>query len=107
MAGDGSSERTRVHLHVAGRVQGVGFRYATVGAARELGVDGWVRNLFGGEVEVVAEGSKAQLERLVEWCRRGPAGAYVRDVRAEWQEPVQGLAGFEVRQTRYPGHPGD
>lgn len=107
MQGNERAERTRVRLRVAGRVQGVGFRFATVEAARTFGVHGWVRNLVGGDVEVVAEGEKAQIDRLVEWCKRGPAGAYVRDTRVEWSEPPEGLRGFEIRQTRYPGHPGD
>jgi acylphosphatase len=64
-----------VQLIVRGRVQGVGFRYSTVDQGRRLGLDGWARNLPDGAVEVVATGDSAAVERLVEWCRRGPPSA--------------------------------
>jgi len=69
-----------VQLVVRGRVQGVGFRYATVEQGRRLGLDGWARNLPDGAVEVVATGDSAAVERLVEWCRRGPPSARVTTV---------------------------
>ena len=64
-------------LVVRGRVQGVGFRHATVEAARALGVAGWVRNLPDGAVEAFAQGASAEVERFVAWCRRGPSLARV------------------------------
>ena len=62
----------RVHILISGRVQGVFFRAETRRAASALGVKGWVRNLPGGDVEVVAEGRKPELDRLIEFCRKGP-----------------------------------
>jgi acylphosphatase len=90
----------RIHVIVAGRVQGVGFRYATVDAASRIGVSGWVRNTRDGRVEIVAEGSRVQVEELVDWCRRGPAFARVTEV--EWSEVTtdEELRGFEIRTTR-------
>ena len=64
-------------LVVSGRVQGVGFRHATLEAARALGVAGWVRNLPDGAVEAFAQGASAEVERFVAWCRRGPSLARV------------------------------
>lgn len=67
-------------LVVRGRVQGVGFRHATVEAARDIGVAGWVRNRPDGTVEAFAQGAAADVERFVAWCRRGPPLARVDGV---------------------------
>jgi acylphosphatase len=75
----------RVHLKIAGRVQGVYFRASTVEQARRLGVTGWVMNCPDNSVELVAEGEREELEKLISWCRSGPPGAQVREVRAEWE----------------------
>lgn len=69
-----------VRLIVRGRVQGVGFRYATVEQGRRLGLDGWARNLPDGAVEVVAAGEGEAVERLVTWCRQGPPSARVSGI---------------------------
>ncbi len=68
---------------VTGVVQGVFFRAETQRKARELGVTGWVRNCEDGSVEVHAEGLKASITALEEWCRKGPERAKVEDVRPE------------------------
>ena len=75
----------QLHITVRGRVQGVFFRAATRRLARRLDLTGWVRNCPDGSVEVLAEGRRDMLEQLLDWCRRGPSGARVTDVRATWQ----------------------
>ena len=92
-------EYARVHVRLDGRVQGVGFRFATADEARRLGLAGWVRNVDSGEVEAVFEGPRAGVEEMVRWCRAGPPGAFVRDVKASWDEPLEGLTRFEIRRT--------
>jgi acylphosphatase len=92
------SDRIRVHLKIEGRVQGVYFRASTVTQARILGVTGWVMNCPDGSVEVVAEGPRANIEELIEWCRRGPQGARVSNVRVEWEQPQHEFAGFGIRR---------
>jgi acylphosphatase len=87
----------RVHLVVSGRVQGVFYRQSTVDTARRLGLLGWVRNRPDGRVEAEAEGERAAVEALVEWCRRGPPAARVLDLQARWGEPRGDLGLFEVR----------
>lgn len=67
-------------LVVTGRVQGVGYRISCAREADRLGVQGWVRNLADGSVEVVAAGPPEPVEELTEWCRRGPGGARVERV---------------------------
>ena len=91
-------EAARVHLKVNGRVQGVYFRASTVEEARRLRLTGWVMNCPDSSVEVVAEGEREQLEKLVSWCRSGPPGAQVREVRAEWEAPKEEFQGFYIKR---------
>ncbi len=86
----------QIHAMVEGYVQGVNFRYYTVQHARILGARGFVRNLVDGRVEVVAQGNKAQLERMIEWLHRGPASAAVEEVAVEWQKPGKKFTGFSI-----------
>jgi acylphosphatase len=87
----------RIKVH--GRVQGVGFRYAMVDAARTCGVAGWVRNRVDGTVEVLVQGDADAVQRAIEWCRRGPPAARVTAVDIT-EEPVTGeCTGFGTRPT--------
>lgn len=90
------ADRTRAHVFVSGRVQGVYYRATTRDTARERGVDGWVRNLEDGRVEAVFEGPDDAVESMVEWCHEGSPRAEVADVSAEYEDP-QGADGFEIR----------
>jgi acylphosphatase len=83
----------RRRVLVSGRVQGVGFRMWVSERARSRHVSGWVRNLADGDVEAVFEGEPEAVAALVDWCRRGPRGAGVRDVQVA-DEPPAGEAGF-------------
>ena len=69
-----------MRLVISGRVQGVGYRAWCVQAARKLGLSGWVRNLAGGTVEVLAHGPAAAIENLVNACHIGPPLARVTAV---------------------------
>jgi acylphosphatase len=86
----------RLHAVIHGDVQGVGFRYFVMREARSLGLRGWVRNRDDGSVELVAEGEKADLERLLEAARRGPSQARVSDVRANWSAAGGDLKPFDL-----------
>lgn len=90
------SETVRAHVYVTGRVQGVFYRASTRDAAREAGVDGWVRNLDDGRVEAVFEGPEPAVERLIDWCHTGSDAAAVEDVDVTHEEP-EGIHGFDVR----------
>ncbi len=84
----------RVQARVAGRVQGVGFRYFAAHIAKELGVAGTVRNTEGGGVEAVAEGDEDALHRFLVALRRGPHTAEVTEVATAWSEPTGEFTGF-------------
>ncbi|OGV62071.1 MAG: hypothetical protein A2498_07580 [Lentisphaerae bacterium RIFOXYC12_FULL_60_16] len=86
-------------IDIAGRVQGVGYRYFTVDTARALGLSGWVRNRPDGTVEILAQGLRPQIEALVARCHEGPPLAVVRRVNVEWGLPPVPDTGFEVRHT--------
>src|SRR6185295_15575780 len=69
------------HLKIAGRVQGVGFRYFMERKAAELGVAGWVRNRHDGTVEAMVQGTPEAVDAMVAAARRGPRAAIVTDVK--------------------------
>ena len=82
-------------MTVRGRVQGVGFSYSLGERARSRAIAGWVRNNPDGSVEAVFEGAPEEVDALVAWCHRGPAGARVDDVRVELEAP-SGERGFRA-----------
>jgi acylphosphatase len=82
---------------VRGRVQGVGFRYYVVERASALGLRGYARNQRNGNVEVLAQGPRPALERLLTLLRQGPAAAHVQDVQITWRQPTEHISGFHVR----------
>jgi len=87
----------RMRAIVHGRVQGVSFRYYTQRRASSLDVTGYVRNVWDGTVEVVAEGSREALEELLAFLRVGPRAAMVTQVDTEWPVPTGAFTYFEVR----------
>ena len=86
----------RCRITISGRVQGVGFRYATVREARRLRLRGWVRNTDDGCVEVVVDGPPADVQQLVGWCRSGPPGARVRQVEETEIAATEPLGEFQI-----------
>jgi acylphosphatase len=87
----------RLHVLIFGDVQGVFFRAGAQDEARRLGLAGWVRNVPDGSVEIVAEGGRDALERLLGWCGHGPAGAAVSDVKSTWLAATGEFADFRIR----------
>ncbi len=81
---------------VAGRVQGVGFRWYVARAARELGLTGWVRNLADGRVEVYAAGTKEKLDELGAVVAQGPPRSDVRGYE-ETEAGLEHYEGFNIR----------
>ncbi len=88
--------KSRAHVFVAGSVQGVFFRSTTRDEAEGRNVSGWVRNLPDGRVEAVFEGDKEAVDQLVEFCRRGPPKAVVRNIEVRWEEYQGEFTGFQV-----------
>ncbi len=84
---------------VFGRVQGVGFRWFVENEASKLGISGWVRNREDGCVEVLAAGTKAQLDSLYDVLLRGPRAARVDRVEVEEAVPTSDLKSFRIEGT--------
>ena len=87
----------RLQAFVSGAVQGVGYRYFAMNAAHELGVTGWVRNLYDGSVQVVAVGPREALEAFLNHLRHGPHSGRVDEVRTSWFAYQTEFDRFEVR----------
>jgi acylphosphatase len=90
-----NSGAVAIRCLIAGRVQGVYYRSSTATEAQRLKLDGWVKNLPDGRVEVVAAGAPAAVSSLAGWLWRGPPAARVESVLLEeWMESEQ--SGFAV-----------
>jgi len=86
-----------LHIVVEGLVQGVGFRWYVARKAEVLGLRGFVRNLYDGNVEIEAEGDRSLLEELLKEVKVGPRSAHVANLRLEWREPTHRAGSFEIR----------
>ncbi|MEX2143337.1 MAG: acylphosphatase [Anaerolineales bacterium] len=92
-------DHTQLHARVRGRVQGVGFRYFVRQQAAAFPITGWVRNISDGWVELLAEGTRADLETVLEAVRRGPPGALVDEVAADWRPASGDWTTFSIAPT--------
>ena len=89
--------KTRVHVFVSGRVQGVFFRSETKHEAESHDAKGWIRNLPDGRVEAVFEGEEEAVKALIEFCKSGPSGARITNVDLRWENFTEEFADFRVR----------
>lgn len=89
--------KERVKIIVHGRVHGVFYRAQTVDKAMDLNLKGWVKNRDDGKVEVVAEGERLDLEKLTEWCKKGPQNAVVTDTEIYWEPFTGEFRNFTVK----------
>lgn len=88
----------RVHLVIAGRVQGVLFRRYAQTKAREIRITGWAKNTLDGDVEMVCEGKEKDLVSFISLIRQGPSMAYVKDVKVEDKEYTGEFSDFTIRE---------
>jgi acylphosphatase len=91
-----TSAHLRKTVLYLGHVQGVGFRYTTQSIAKRYEVNGYVRNLPDGQVELVAEGEKHELAAFLDDVRERMT-RFIRDERVDTQSASGEFAGFEVR----------
>lgn len=73
----------QIHVIFSGQVQGVGFRFTTESIASQLGLSGWVKNIRGGDVEVLAEGEEAALKDMVSRLEE-QFSAYIVKKQVSW-----------------------
>ncbi len=93
-AGDAAA---RLTAWIAGRVQGVGFRWWVRARALELGLAGSAENLQDGRVKVIAEGPAARCGELLALLAAPGAPGHVTRVTQRWDDPRGGMAGFAER----------
>ena len=84
-------------VFVEGMVQGVGFRFHTQRQAAQLGVNGWVRNLEDGRVEVLIQGAQLVVTSMLEWLKKGPQRARVDKLTETAEESMERFGSFDVR----------
>ena len=88
---------TRVHIVVEGLVQGVGFRWFASRRAEALGLTGYVKNLYNGNVELDVEGDRSLIEDFIKEVKVGPRSAQVTNLRLSWEAPSNTYIHFEIR----------
>jgi acylphosphatase len=89
--------KKHVTIRIVGKVQGVFFRASTKKNADAMDISGFVRNEQDGSVYVEAEGEEENLERFIQWCRRGPAHAQVEKCDVT-ERPLAGLVRFTIQR---------
>lgn len=88
--------KERLHAYIKGKVQGVFFRDWTARQAHALGLTGWVKNIKDGRVEIVAEGKRGNLQKLIELAKKGPPQAEVDHIDLIWEEATHEFNNFET-----------
>ncbi len=86
----------RLKAFFTGTVQGVGFRVEVQRLAQGYPLTGYVRNLYNGQVEVVAEGEDAVLHDFLKALRESSLAAYIRGVKTEWDEARGEFYAFRI-----------
>jgi acylphosphatase len=86
-----------VKITVGGLVQGVGFRYFVQSTAKNLGIKGYVKNLYNDDVEIEAEGDDQILKQFIEEVKIGPRFAHIKSFYIDYQEFQGKYNNFEVR----------
>lgn len=93
------TNKARAGITVRGLVQGVGFRYFVFRHALKLGLNGYVKNLFSGDVYTEAEGDRDSIERLYHLIERGPEYAEVTGCEIRWMENKDEFTTFDIRHS--------
>ncbi|MBN1682267.1 acylphosphatase [Candidatus Bathyarchaeota archaeon] len=86
----------RVHLIVYGHVQGVGYRNFAVNMAKKLEINGWIRNLQDGSVEVIAQGQTDKIDEFLSLCKIGPSKAKVNEIKQLDEYRFEDLNDFKI-----------
>ena len=96
---DDIEKKTRAHVFIKGKVQGVYFRQNTKQVATKHKVNGWVRNLLDGRVEAIFEGDNIDVDKVIEWCHVGPQNSIVDDVEVRFEKYNDEFASFTIKNN--------
>ncbi|HOK81120.1 MAG TPA: acylphosphatase [bacterium] len=86
----------RWHYYISGEVQGVGFRWYATSIAKELGVNGWVKNLRDGRVEIIAEAEPDILESFTEKMKKSYLGLNIHYINIEKEKATGEFKDFKI-----------
>jgi acylphosphatase len=86
----------QAHIIILGFVQGVGYRQYVKNNAKKLDLKGWVKNTDDGRVEVLAQGRKEDIEKLIKICEKGPFLSEVKSVDINWGKEDEQFESFET-----------
>lgn len=84
-------------MFISGHVQGVWFRANTRDKAEQLGLTGWVKNTYNGNVEAVFEGDEEIINEIIAWCHKGPSLANVSNVKVDFKDYTGEFQGFSIK----------
>ncbi len=84
------------HIIITGKVQGVFFRKNAKQKAEELRLSGWVKNTPDDKVELLVQGNDTDINKYIEWCKKGPPKAKVDNVYVEAKEKDNSLNEFII-----------
>jgi len=87
----------RYNVFISGKVQLVGFRSYIKKKADELGIKGWIRNLDDGRIEAVFEGEENNVKIILEYCKKGPISAEVKNLDMKKEEYKNEFKDFEIK----------
>jgi acylphosphatase len=90
------ADRRRMTVLFSGRVQGVGFRYTAKTVAAGFEINGIIRNLPDGRVEVVAEGRHPELDEFRAALHGAGLAGFIRDEQIIWGDAKNEFRGFEI-----------
>jgi acylphosphatase len=91
------TEKSKCHVLVSGKVQGVFFRQHTLEMAKKLKLKGWVRNTENGKVEAIFEGEKEKIKKILEWMKIGPPLAKVENLSVNWENFKGEFKDFKIK----------
>lgn len=95
-----NNEIVRIHVHVKGRVQNVGFRAHVEYYASQIGaITGWVRNVGWDTVECVAEAERTRIEKFIEFIKQGPRASRVDEFKVEYESVTGEFKQFGVKRS--------
>ena len=85
----------KAHIYFSGTVQGVGFRYTAQRYAIKIGLNGWVKNLVDGRVEMMVDGDKGKIEHLIENLKKH-FGRYIQNCDVFYSGDIGGFTNFQI-----------
>ena len=82
---------------IEGRLQRMNFRLQTQQQAQKLGLEGFIRNLSDGRIEIETQGEEDKIEELLQWLQQEPHSSQIKSILYRLEEPAKHYTGFEVR----------